>query len=116
LTYREILEEFKSNVQGIRAIIFCDHEGEAIEFVSEFDSYHTQLFGAYHSELMLHCKTAAKNLPVGDLLSLELRTSMGAVSLWPIKSSYYLAVMAKAPLSSTHPAVARVRRTLEAEV
>jgi predicted regulator of Ras-like GTPase activity (Roadblock/LC7/MglB family) len=116
LNYREILEQFKSHVPSMRAIIFCDHEGEAIEFVSEFDSYHTQLFGAYHSELMLHCKTAAKHLPVGNLLSLELRTSLGAVSLWPIGSHYYLAVMTKVPLSSTHPAVAWVRKTLEAEV
>ncbi|MCC6807130.1 MAG: hypothetical protein IT381_06880 [Deltaproteobacteria bacterium] len=116
MNYREILERFKRMVPSIRAIIFCDHEGEAIEFVSEFDSYHTQLFGAYQSELMFNCKAASKQQAMGEILSLELRTSFGSISLWPIGKQYYLAVMTKMPLPSSHPAVIEVRKTLEAGV
>ena len=116
MNYREILERFKERVPQIRAIIFCDHEGEAIEFVSEFDSYHTQICGAAQSELMLSCKIACKQQAAGDIASLELRTALGAISLWPIGTQYYLAVMAKQPLPSHHPAVREVRRTLEADV
>lgn len=116
MNYREILERFKDAAPHIRAIIFCDHEGEAIEFVSEFDSYHTQLFGAAQSELMFNCKNASKHQAAGEIRSLELRTALGHISLWPIGKQYYLAVMAKRPLSSLHPAVVEVRRTLEAEV
>lgn len=116
MNYRSILERFKEQVPQIRAIIFCDHEGEAIEFVSEFDSYHTQIFGAAQSELMLSCKSVCKEAATGDIASLELRTAFGTISLWPIGKTYYLAVMAKQPLPAHHPAVREVRRTLEAEV
>jgi predicted regulator of Ras-like GTPase activity (Roadblock/LC7/MglB family) len=116
VNYREILERFKETVPGVRAIIFCDHEGEAIEFVSDFDSYHTQVFGAAQSELMWGCKNASKHQPIGEIVSLEIRTSLGAISIWPVGKTYYLAAMAKLPLPAQHPAVVAVRKTLEAEV
>src|ERR1041385_7387454 len=52
MPYREILQAFKDRCRGVRSVIFCDHEGETIDFVTDFDSYHTQLLGAYHSEVI----------------------------------------------------------------
>jgi predicted regulator of Ras-like GTPase activity (Roadblock/LC7/MglB family) len=116
VTYREILERFTDTFPGTRAIVFCDHEGEAIEFVSDLDSYHTQVFGAYQSELMLLMKSAVKRCAAGKFQSLFLDTTNGTVSLWPIGDSYYVAVMCKTALSGAHPAVTQIRRILEAEV
>ena len=116
MTYREILERFTSRVPATRAIIFCDYEGEAIEFISEFDSYHTQLFGAYQSELMLTIRTAVRMRDVGQLEGMMLHTSSGTISLWPIGQQYYVAVMCKMPLPASHPAITEVCRLLEAEV
>ncbi len=114
--YRDLLERFTRQVPATRAVIFCDYEGEAIEFVSEFDAYHTQLFGAYQSELMLVVKRAVQQREVGVLDCLVVRTSHGSISLWPIGEQYYLAVMCKAALPARHPAIVELRRSLEAEV
>lgn len=114
--YRELLERLKSRMPEVRAVVFCDHEGEAIEFVSDFDSYQTQLFGAYQSEIMWNVKSCVAQQRVGEFEGLELRTLSGSVALWPIGKQYYLAVMSKGLLSSRHPAVRELRRALEAEV
>jgi predicted regulator of Ras-like GTPase activity (Roadblock/LC7/MglB family) len=116
MTYRAILQRFKDQLPGTRAVIFCDHEGETIDFVSDYDSYHTQLLGAYQADVLLHIRRAASSVGSGAFAGVAVRAEHATISAWPIGTGYYLTVMSKRPVAMTHPAVICVTRQLRSEI
>ena len=93
MSYHEILADFKTRHAGITAVIFCDSEGETIDYVSDVDSYHTQLLGAYHSEMMARLRDIATQ--AGELRQVDLRTGSAVMSLVPVYKEFYIVMLAK---------------------
>jgi predicted regulator of Ras-like GTPase activity (Roadblock/LC7/MglB family) len=112
VSYHDILQAFKDQCTGITAVIFCDQEGETIDYVSDVDSYHTQLLGAYHSEVMLRLHEISTQ--AGTLKQVDLRTGSALMSLWPIANDFYVVVLAKRGARLPAPAVRDITRALEA--
>ena len=114
MTYHEILVAFKARHAGIIAVIFCDSEGEAIDYASDVDSYHTQLLGAYHSEVMARLHDIATQ--AGTLTQVDLRTHSTVMSLVPVYGEFYLVVLAKRGALIAAPSLREVVRALEVEM
>lgn len=114
MTYHEILAVFKARHAAVTAVIFCDSEGETIDYVSDVDSYHTQLLGAYHSEMMARLHDIATQ--AGSLVQVDLRTSSSVMSLIPVYGEFYLVLLAKRGAVVPASALRDVVRALEAEM
>ncbi len=114
MPYRQILQTFKDTCPGVRSVIFCDREGETIDFVSDFDSYHTQLLGAYHSEVILRLNQSS--VDIGVLGAVEVRTQTTLLRMWPIGGGYYVVALCKRGTMLPGPAVAEVTRSLLANI
>ena len=112
MNYHEILAAFKARNASITAVIFCDSEGETIDYVSDVDSYHTQLLGAYHSEVMARLRDIATQ--AGELTQVDLRTGSAVMSLVPVYKEFYIVMLAKRGATVPANDLRRVVSDLEA--
>ena len=111
MTYHEILQTFKDACPAVTSVVFCDGEGETIDFVTDVDSYHTQLLGAYQSDIVLRLKQIETQS--GVLGRVELRTETATIALWPVATGYYVVALLRRGGVLPAPAVLAVTRTLE---
>ncbi|MFH1438465.1 MAG: roadblock/LC7 domain-containing protein [Pseudomonadota bacterium] len=57
-TFFTILETLVSDVPGAIASMFCDEEGESIEYCGSLDTYDIKIAGAYSAIIIRQLKTA----------------------------------------------------------
>jgi hypothetical protein len=116
MSYATILEKFKQRAPAVRSVVFCDYEGESIEFVTDLDSYHTQLLGAYQSEILHSLAALHRAQQAGGLRSMSIETDGTFWSITMLKEGYYVVAMSSRNIPPTHPALVELMHDLNAQL
>jgi len=118
--FRSMLTELLAKLPHARAAIFCDHEGESVDWAAAAASpdgarplseYDVKICGAQLAASWLLLDERARLEGAGRILELELRAEQGTFLCHAVQDGYYLVVML-----SASPGVSRAARTLRAAV
>jgi predicted regulator of Ras-like GTPase activity (Roadblock/LC7/MglB family) len=84
-----ILEELLSSVQGARAVIFLDGEGEAIGQAGDY-SGDMKLLGAWKEIHLDHIRDITRRLGLGDIKAVLFSLDEGTELIVPLGGDYCL--------------------------
>ena len=85
------LRRLVAEVPGLRAVAFCDDEGEVIDYHSYLDPYETKVAGAMLGVLLATVAREAPRLAHGGIRDLLLETDEHVLFARPTAEGYFLA-------------------------
>jgi hypothetical protein len=114
--FRSMLAELLVKVPHARAAIFCDHEGESVDWAAAapppdgartLSEYDVKICGAQLAASWLLLDERARQEGAGRVRALELRAERGTLLCHAVHDGYYLVLML-----SARPGAARAAATL----
>jgi hypothetical protein len=112
--FRSMLAQLLAEVPQARAAIFCDHEGESVDWAAaerpgfaRLSEYDVKICGAQLAASWMLLDERARAGAAGGLRALELRAATGTLLCHAVQEGYYLMLVLTAM-----PGSARAARTL----
>ena len=108
---QEILEELISSVQGARAVIFLDGEGEAISQAGDY-SGDIKLLGAWKEIHLDHLRDITERLGLGNINAVLFSLDQGTELIIPVSGDYCL-LLFLSNLANVQDAMAGLKVTVK---
>jgi predicted regulator of Ras-like GTPase activity (Roadblock/LC7/MglB family) len=95
-TFSAILTQLAAGIEGFRAAVFFDDEGEAVDYHSFLEPFETRLIGAHHGIVLASARSRFAWLGLGQVDRLEIRAGWRDTITVALGGGYYLTVVVEA--------------------
>jgi predicted regulator of Ras-like GTPase activity (Roadblock/LC7/MglB family) len=108
---KQVLEELIASVNGARAVIFLDGEGESIAQAGD-DTVDMRLLGAWKEIHLDHIRDIANRLKLGEIHAVLFSLDQGNELIVPVSGEYCL-LLFLSTYSHVQDAMAGVKKTVD---